>query len=806
MMDKNQLKSQGLAFGRNLQRAFKILLLYAPDHPGAQDSLEQSYSLLTDLLKQNPQFTFGFFNQRVLLNDLLTTDPNLASLQADFSKRNIAAVTFQLGVTFREFKRCLGLLATKPELIEAAGGITAFVKKNPVEGLRILPEERKAPSEGDSVLGMDLESYLVAQNIFEAGPGRKSRGLEMLMQTAGMDAPEGFGGSAKEVLDFAGRAAQAGLSDPEKNPSEVVQSLARLVDDLSPEYLIAALPPEKQERFRGRSSQEIAAELAEDMVVEWAGKRLTESHSAGGGAGPGGGAGSGVGGGTGGGVGAGTAGGAGAGAGPGAGAGEGAGTGLGGGGFAGTGSGTGVASEKEVARILARTLKTTQMAHRLLQKVGALANQAQLPGEMVERIQAELLWASLSAEEKHARLLAMKEFSETDFHHLVEHVEEVGREGHVEKAAEVSERFLAWLETCTAKERAAGLSWMPELLRALSRLQSLAFVRTVAERFVAQLMEEPVADWPCHRGVASNLAVAAECAALFEDFETVLKIALELERSQERDAAQHADCCSAALKNLLPARSVERLVELILRKQTDVASGRTLAALARLAAGQTAEIVLQLLEEETAATNRSRLIRLAGQLGTSGLDAARKRLADSRWYVVRNACNILGTLGDPELAAQLGPALRHSDARVQQAAVAAISKSKAAGRCETIARALPNLQPHLQEGILNELIVAKDPATIPSLADFILLASGKQGIRDKAIQVLAAVPDPRTVEALSRILYDQSQPLLLRRTAVQALRSSAFPAASQRLADFARRAPADPLAEVCREAAAPKVR
>jgi HEAT repeat protein len=784
-MDKNQLKSQGLAFGRNFQRAYKTVQLYSPEHPGSQDILQQAYAALTDLLKQNPQFTFGFFNRRVLLNGLLTVDGNLDSLQADFSKRNIAAVTFQLGVTFREFKRCLGLLGTKPEVIDASGGITAFAKKNPVEGLRIIPEERRTMTNEDSVLGMDLESYLVAESIFEAAPGRKSRGLEMLIQAAGLDTPEGFGGSPKEVLDFAGRAAQAALSDPQRNPSDVVQSLARLVEDLSPEYLMSALPQETQERFRGRPSQEIAAELAEDMVVEWAGKRLLESQ-AGQGAGPGGGSGAG---GTGEGVGTGT------GAGPG--------TGTGGGAPGGTGSGTGSASEKEVARILSRTLKTTQMAHRLLQKVGALANQAQLPEEMVERIKGELLWSSLSTEERHARLLAMKEYTESDFRHLAEHVEEVGREGHVDKATAVSERFLDWLDSSFGDVRAAGLSWLPDLLRALSGLQTLAFVRTVAERLSAQLMDETVADWPCHRGVANDLAVAAQCAALFEDFETALKVGLELERSQQRNAAQHDDCCGAALKNLLSPRSVERLVELIMLKQTDVALGRRLAALARMTSAQTAEIVLQLLEQETAATSRSRLIRLAGQLGTSALEAARSRLADSRWYVVRNACNILGTLGDPDLAAQLGPALRHADARVQQAAVAMIAKSQAAGRAEAMAQALPYLQPHLQEAVLDELIVAKDPGTIESLAAFVgQVGGGKQGIREKAAQVLGAISDPKSVEGLSRILYDPGQPLALRRTALNALRGSAVPTAQQRLAEFARRAPADPLAQECLEAAA----
>jgi HEAT repeat protein len=440
--------------------------------------------------------------------------------------------------------------------------------------------------------------------------------------------------------------------------------------------------------------------------------------------------------------------------------------------------------------------------------VGALANQAQLPEEMVERIKGELLWSSLSTEERHARLLAMQEFTESDFRHLVEHVEEVGREGYVDKATAVSERFLDWLDSRSGDARAAGLAWLPDLLHALSGLQTLAFVRTVAERFLAQLMEEPVADWPCHRGVANSLAVAAQCAALFEDFETTLKVGLELERSKGRDSAQHAECCGTALENLVPPRSAERLVELILQKQTDVAVGRRLAALARLAARQTAEVVLQLLEEEEAASNRSRLIRLAGQLGTSCLEAARKRLTDSRWYVVRNTCSILGTLGDPDLAAQLGPALRHADARVQQTAVAALAKSQAAGRAEAMAQALPYLQPHLQEAVLDELIVAKDPATIESLAAFVgQVGGGKQGIREKAAQVLGAIPDPQSVEGLSRILYDSGQPLALRRTALVALRGSSLPSAQQRLAEFARLAPSDPLAQECREAAAaPKAR
>ena len=786
MVDKNQIKTQGLVFGRNLQRAYKIVLLYTPDHAGAQDALQQAYSKLTELLKLSPQFTFGFFNQRVLLNDLLTADPALAALQADFSKRNIAAVTFQLGVTFREFKRCLGLIATKQELIEASGGIDAFIRKHPVEGLRIVAEEKRHATDGDTVLGMDLQSYLTAQSIFETKPGRKSQALEMLLQAAGMEVPDSLGGSPTEILEIAGKAAHAALSDPEKDPNDVVQSLARLIEDLSPEYLISGLPPEQQERFRGRPPQEIAAELAEDMAVEWAGKRLL-------------GAGSGSGGGTG----TGAAPGTGTGTGSGTGDGSGSGTGEAFGG--GTGKATGSASEKEVARVLSRTLKTTQMAHRLLQKVGALAKQAQIPPEMVQRIQEELQWSALTNEERHARLVEMGEFNEGKFRRLLDHVAEMGRDGNVEKATQVSERFLAWLDSTSGEDRIAGLSWLPELLQALTGLHTLSFVRTVIERLSPQMAENPVADWPRHRALVNSLANAAQCAALFEGFDAALKVGLDLERSGERNASEHADCCLAGLNKLLAPRSVERLVELALQKQTDVSLGRTLAGLARLTAGQTTEVVFQLLEGETAATNRSRLIRLAGQLGKSGLEAARRRLADPRWYVVRNACNILGTLGDPELAAQLRAPLRHSDERVQEAAVAAIAKSKAAGREEALGEALPYLQPHAQEAVLNELLLARNPATISLLEDFVRLATGsKQGMREKAVQVLATIPETRSVEALGRILEDTLQPLTLRRTALNALRGSSFPVARELLAEFARTTPGDPLAGECRAAAAPK--
>ena len=69
--------------------------------------MEQAYEALHNLLQLAPQFTFGFSDHRVLLNDLLTDDPLLGQLQGEFARRGIAALTFLGGMELAEYgKRC----------------------------------------------------------------------------------------------------------------------------------------------------------------------------------------------------------------------------------------------------------------------------------------------------------------------------------------------------------------------------------------------------------------------------------------------------------------------------------------------------------------------------------------------------------------------------------------------------------------------------------------------------------------------------------------------------------------------------
>src|ERR1035437_1468746 len=95
-------KLQGLSFGRSLQVAWKVTTIYSVDHPALQASLQQTFARLQPLLVGRPRFTFGFSDGRILLDNVLTKDVSLAALEAEFKKRDIAALAFSSGVTITD--------------------------------------------------------------------------------------------------------------------------------------------------------------------------------------------------------------------------------------------------------------------------------------------------------------------------------------------------------------------------------------------------------------------------------------------------------------------------------------------------------------------------------------------------------------------------------------------------------------------------------------------------------------------------------------------------------------------------------
>src|SRR5438067_2428277 len=174
MSDNKQIKALGLRFARALQMTLKTAVMFTVEHKSVERPTQQSFLLLNNLLKETGQFTFGFIDNQVMLNNLLTTDTKLRSLETEFLKRGIAAVTFEPGLTLGRYKKVVSLLSAPSKHIDEVGGLLSFLDQNEVEGARILPaaKNQKKDEHGDTIIETDSESYILSKQMAEEQTGR----------------------------------------------------------------------------------------------------------------------------------------------------------------------------------------------------------------------------------------------------------------------------------------------------------------------------------------------------------------------------------------------------------------------------------------------------------------------------------------------------------------------------------------------------------------------------------------------------------------------------------------------------------
>jgi hypothetical protein len=167
--NKQQIKALGLRFARGLQMTVKTAVMFTVDHKSVERPIQQSFELLNALLKEVGQFTFGFVDNQVMLNNLLTTDLSLRHLETEFLKRGITAVTFEPGLTLGRYRKVINLLAASSKAIEEAGGTLSFLDRNEVEGARVLPasKNQKKDEQGDTIIDTDSEAYILSKQMGE---------------------------------------------------------------------------------------------------------------------------------------------------------------------------------------------------------------------------------------------------------------------------------------------------------------------------------------------------------------------------------------------------------------------------------------------------------------------------------------------------------------------------------------------------------------------------------------------------------------------------------------------------------------
>ena len=855
MASHDQQKNAALRYARSLQMVFKTVAMFSADHAAALAPLNTSFAMLNELVKKTRQFTIGFVDQRVMLNNILTVEKSLSSLENEFLKRGIGAITFDAGLTLAGYRRALAMLTAQPKVIEEAGGLLPYIEQNRVDFVRIFPASKNQirNESGDTVLDTDSESFLMAKAFSDLRtPGLEK--MEWMLQTAeampgsggevgghpgqsgsGMGDGGGMGGGAGVGgLGGGGGVPWTGIGGPPPGPgsgggvggggvpgggnvqggggtglgvggghatgvsgggsgsdtgaggsvaagavpagapviapgtggpdsiSRMVEGyfesslldskeqqrsyveLAKVIREMRPEFVLASFSPKRREELRELPPDQMAAEIIEDTAAKWAADRLAKAPS----------------------------------------------------------GADALIVEEEVVRVLLRSLQATQTAARLAQKLAKFVQDLQIPRSSYERIEEELQWVAIAMKEKTSRLLKIERFTPLQYRRLITHLKELIKQGDTESASQLAEHYMKLLDESAKEPEPQEISRMPELLRTMSGVRT-EFWPTTTER-LASALERWRGRQFLHLQVANAIQTMSKTVSLYEEFGLVLRLGNAMEKLATSDPLGHGECCGKGLAQLVTPNSVQRLLELYLTRREEPAFARTAATLLRWSGGAALDKLFRQLEDEPNTANRLALIRLIGRVGPAALEIARKRLEDGRWYVVRNACKLLGDLKDQEISKYIAPALRHKDERVQKAAAIALRESQDPDRARVFADALAHLHHQVQEDVLSELLYLKDPTTLPGLEEFLKRpTAGRSTLAPNVVKAIAAMGGDEPEQALGRLVVNREVDMRIRRAAVAAL-AGRSQASTQLLRDFVNGSPDDPLAGECAKAMAAK--
>lgn len=739
MQDKKHLKTQGIRFARSLQTLLKMVNMFSADHKSTSGLMQRTYELLNPLVKQSRCLTLGFVDQRVLINNILTVEESLKPLENEFLKRGIGAVTFDAGITLTAFREAMACIGANPKVIEEKGGLLPFLEQRKLEFVRIFPASKteKRNQEGDTILEMGSEEYLISKALIDINSGF-SQGIDSVLSHmeaaasfgdasrgsgSGTSTGSGFDGTGNGFGGGTGNAAVIGpsgsalaggfsghvadlqriaeqkfetfLKNPEQDPQTAYVELAKMLQTTRPDVVLNNLVGDSSEGNAARQ-QELTAEVFEDSALRWAMKKLATVP-----------------------------------------AGDDA-----------------VIVEEQIFRVLMRSLQATHAATRLAKRLSELAKDYALPPQTLARIEAEVRWLTLTPHQKLCELLAIAHFSSSEFRRCLELIKEFIRLGEPEHAMALGVQYFSIFENPRDLEL-HEVARVPELLRALAGTHG-EFWQAVTDWLTGALADRKLNPM-LHFQIVNGLATLARIAATYEQFDLVQKVGLALDASTATDPAAHQKCCATAVISLLPPSAVDRITEMFFDRRSDSAWMKLAANVLRWAGPDAIERIFIALDSEVVTVNRLALIRLLARVGPSALIPARKRLQRTEWYVVRNACKIIGELKDPELLQHIQPVFGNKDERVQKAALQAIIDSHLPGVASTLSVVLPQLSPVVLEDALYELMFLADPESLPAL-ERCFSSLLPAALLWRLVSVVAAIQTPEADNLLTTIMNNPALP------------------------------------------------
>jgi HEAT repeat protein len=193
-----------------------------------------------------------------------------------------------------------------------------------------------------------------------------------------------------------------------------------------------------------------------------------------------------------------------------------------------------------------------------------------------------------------------------------------------------------------------------------------------------------------------------------------------------------------------------------------------------------ADALIEQINHAQTASDRQTLFDVLGRL-PSGVPALTRMLGDSRWFVARNAADLLGEMNALDAESQLIALLRHTDDRVRRSATNALLKLGTPEALKATYSALGDSSPQVRMHAAAAISAKKDSKTAATL---IRAIDGEQDgdVQMAMIAALGKIATPDAVQRLVRIAEPDGRVFKKKTTnvrvaAVQALGEARTPAA-----------------------------
>jgi hypothetical protein len=250
-----------------------------------------------------------------------------------------------------------------------------------------------------------------------------------------------------------------------------------------------------------------------------------------------------------------------------------------------------------------------------------------------------------------------------------------------------------------------------------------------------------------------------------------------VKRERDDKMEERRQACTMTLRRLLRPALLRGVAQLLPRKRE---MAQDLEMVLARAGAEGADAVIELLTEESMASDRHAYLDIMPRL-QAGVPTLVHMLGDTRWFVVRNAADLLGEMRVQSAESTLLTLLQHTDERVRKSAAnALINLGTTAGFravCEMLQADSPKTRAHAAMALSSRrderstaqlrTVLEDEPDTEVQLA--LLSALGKIATPAAVEQLI------RAAEPKRRLL--ERKPTSFRVAAIQALAEAKTPAA-----------------------------